>query len=188
MLFINIFNLQFFFLQATTLRREPSPMKLLWRQICEVKTVERGCNSSLTIALNILCYVRSTIFFCKLLFSWIEFDNFSFYFQETYNSQLRKRHGNDPSTHPDFDLDLWMDARSYGGPDRNRVYRLSNITGENLRTACSVSIIRSLQSISSTQFQEFAALQEHTTHLTEKYEWLSADYEELRHMVMDMRS
>jgi len=32
------------------------------------------------------------------------------------------------------------------------------------------------------------ALQQHTTHLTEKYERLSADYEQLRQMIMDMRS
>jgi hypothetical protein len=31
-------------------------------------------------------------------------------------------------------------------------------------------------------------LQQHMTHLTEKYEWLSVDYEQLRQMVMDMRS
>jgi hypothetical protein len=31
-------------------------------------------------------------------------------------------------------------------------------------------------------------LQQHMTHLTKKYEQLSADYEQLRQMVMDMRS
>jgi hypothetical protein len=33
-----------------------------------------------------------------------------------------------------------------------------------------------------------AALQEHTADVNEKYERLSTDYEELRRMVMDMRS
>jgi hypothetical protein len=42
--------------------------------------------------------------------------------------------------------------------------------------------------VSSTQCQEFVALQQHTAHLTEKYEQLSADYEQLRQMIMDMRS
>jgi hypothetical protein len=32
------------------------------------------------------------------------------------------------------------------------------------------------------------ALQQHTTHLTKKYEQLSADYEQLCQMIIDMRS
>jgi molecular chaperone GrpE (heat shock protein) len=81
-----------------------------------------------------------------------------------------------------------MEAGLFGGPDKNRVYELSNTTVENLQMACSVLTIESSQSILSTQSQEFAALQEHTAHLTEKYERISADYEELRQVVMDMRS
>jgi hypothetical protein len=46
---------------------------------------------------------------------------------------LRERYEDDPSTHPDFDLDLWMDVGSAGGTDKNRVYGLSNIMVENLR-------------------------------------------------------
>jgi len=92
-----------------------------------------------------------------------------------------------PSTHLDFNPNLWMEARLSGGLDRNRVYGLSNTVTKNLRTARSVSTIRSSQSISSTQFQEFTALQQHTTNLIEKYERLSKDYEQLFQMVMDMR-
>jgi hypothetical protein len=142
---------------------------------------KKGCNSLLTTTLNTLWYVRSTIFFCKLLFSWIEF-------QKTYNSRSRERYEDDPSTHLDFDLNLWMKAWLFGGPDKNRVYWFSNTTAENLQTTRSISIVRSLQSISSTQSQEFAALQQQTIHLTEKYERVSADCEELRWMVIDMRS
>jgi hypothetical protein len=105
--------------------------------------------------------------------------DFGFYFQKTYNSRLRERYGDDPSTHSDFDLNLWMEARSSGGPDRNRVYELFNTTTENLRTARSVSTAGSSQSVSSTQSRKFT-LQQHTTHLTKKYERLSADYEQLR--------
>ena len=47
-------------------------------------------------------------------------------FQETYNSRLRERYGDNLSTHPDFDPDLWMEVGSSGGPDKNRVYGLSN--------------------------------------------------------------
>jgi len=45
-----------------------------------------------------------------------------FYFQETYNSRLRERYGDDPLTHPEFDLDLWIEVGSSGGPDKNQVY------------------------------------------------------------------
>jgi len=64
------------------------------------------------------------------------------------------------------------------------VYKLSNTTIENLQTTCSVSTIGSSQSIPSIQAPKFAALihqgvQEHTTHLNEKYKWLSMDYEDV---------
>jgi hypothetical protein len=46
-------------------------------------------------------------------------------------------------THPEFDPDLWMEVRSLGGPDKNRVYRLSNTTADNLWSARSVSTVGS---------------------------------------------
>jgi len=64
-------------------------------------------------------------------------------FQETYNSRLRERYGDNPSTHPDFDPDFWMEVGSSGGPDKNRVYGLSNTTAENLCLARSVSTVGS---------------------------------------------
>jgi len=72
--------------------------------------------------------------------------------------------------------DLWMEVRSSGGPDKNRVYGLSNTTAENLQGARSVSTVGSSQSVSSTQSKEFVALQQHTAQLTEKYDHLSAAY------------
>ena len=99
-----------------------------------------------------------------------------------------------------------MEVGSSGGPDKNRVYGLSNTTAENLRAARSVSTVGSSQSVSNTQSNEFVALQQHTTHLTEKYkqlsanyeqntahltekyEQLSANYEQLRQMVMNLTS
>jgi len=109
----------------------------------------------LTTTLNTSWYVRLTILFCKLLFSWIEYDDFFFNFQETYNSWLRERYEDDPSTHPD----LWMEVGSSGGPDKNQVYGLSKTTAENLRAARSVSTVRSSQSVLSTQSKEFMAVQ-----------------------------
>jgi hypothetical protein len=149
---------------------------------------QKRCNNSLTTALNTLWYVHWTIFFRKLLFSWIEFDDIFFNFQETYNNRLKKRYGDDPSTHLGFNPNLWMEVGSSGGHDKNRMYKLSNTTTKNLRAARSVSTVESSQSVSSTQSQEIVALQQHTAHLTEKYERLSTDYEQLHQMVMDMRS
>jgi hypothetical protein len=56
----------------------------------------------------------------------------------------------DPSTHSNFNPDLWMKAGSSGGPDKNWVYELSNTTAENLWVVLSVSTIGSSQSVSST--------------------------------------
>jgi hypothetical protein len=103
-----------------------------------------------------------------------------FYFQETYNSWLRERYGDDPLTHPEFDPDLWMEVGSSGGPDKNRVYGLSNITAANLRAARSISTVGSSQSVSSTQSKKFMALQQHTAQLTEKYDHLSVAYAQLK--------
>ena len=55
-----------------------------------------------------------------------------FHFQETYNSRLRERHGDDASTHPKFDPDLWMEVGLSGGLDKNQVYEISNTMTENL--------------------------------------------------------
>jgi hypothetical protein len=62
----------------------------------------------------------------------------------------RQRYGDDSSTHPNIDLDLWLEAGSSGGPDKNQVYELFNTTTENLWMACSVSTIGCSQSIPST--------------------------------------
>jgi hypothetical protein len=101
---------------------------------------------------------------------------FYFYFQETYNNRLRERYGDDTLTHPEFDPDLWMEVGSSGGPDKNRVYGLSNTTADNLRSTRSFSTVGSSQSISSSQSKEFVALQQ----LTEKYDNLQAEYAQLK--------
>jgi hypothetical protein len=70
---------------------------------------------------------------------------------------------------------------SSGGPDNNRVYGLSNTTAENLRSARSVSTVGSTPSVSSTRSEELTALKQ-------QYQQLSTNYNELRHIVMEMRS
>jgi len=94
---------------------------------------------------------------------------------------LRERYRDNPSTHPDFDPDLWIEAGSSGGPDKNRVYGLSNITAENLRLARSVSTVGSSPSVSNTQSEELIALKQ-------QYQQLLTNYDELRQIVMEMRS
>ena len=74
-----------------------------------------------------------------------------------------------------------MEAGSSGGPDKNRVYRLSNTTAENLRSARSVSTVGSSPSVSNTQSEEFIGLKQ-------QYQQLSTNYDELRQIVMEMRS
>jgi hypothetical protein len=98
----------------------------------------------------------------------------------------------DPSTRPNLDLDLWLKANSSDGPDTNWMYKLSNITTKNLRTARSASTIGCLQSIPSTQTSEFRTMldqriQAQMTHLNDKCERLIIDYEELRQLIMEMR-
>jgi len=50
-----------------------------------------------------------------------------------------------PSTYLDFDPNLWMETWLSGGPNRNRVYGLSNTITKNLRTARNVSTVGSSQ-------------------------------------------
>jgi hypothetical protein len=73
-----------------------------------------------------------------------------------------------------------MEVGSSGGPDKNRVYGLSNTTVDNLQTTRSVSTIGSSQWISSSQSKEFVALQQRTTQLTKKYDHLLAEYTQLK--------
>jgi len=121
-------------------------------------------------------FVQPFYFVCYYVY-WIEYDDYFFFnFQETYNNRLRERYGDDTLTHPEFDLDLWIEVESSGGPDKNQVYGLSNTTAENLRSTRSISTIGSSQSISSSQSKEFVALQQHTAQLTKKYDHLSAEY------------
>jgi len=106
---------------------------------------------------------------------------------------LKERYEDNLSTHPDLDLDLLLEARLLGGPNRNQVYEHSNTMAENLLITCSVLTVGCSQSLPSTQTLGFAVMlnqqvQDETTHLDEKYEQLIADYEELRRVIIEMRS
>ena len=58
--------------------------------------------------------------------------NLFFSFHDTYNSLLKKRYEDNPTTHPDLDPDFWLDSRSSSGPNRNWMYIICNATTENL--------------------------------------------------------
>jgi len=119
-------------------------------------------------------------YFVSYYVYWIENDDYFFYFQETYNNRLRERYGDDILTHPEFDPDLWMEVGLSGGPDKNRVYGLSNTTADNLWSTHTVL------TIGSSQSKEFVALLsntttlQHTAQLTDKYDHLSAEYAQLK--------
>jgi len=66
---------------------------------------------------------------------------FFFSFEYTYNNCLKEIYRDDPSTHLDLDLNLWLEVGSFGRPDRNWVYELFDTTVENLRITRSVSIV-----------------------------------------------
>ena len=89
---------------------------------------------------------------------------------------MRETYGDDPSTHPEFDPDLWMEAGSSGGPDKNQVYGLSNTRADNLRTTRTASTVGSSQSVSSSQSKEFVALQQKCDHLSKAYTQLKEQY------------
>ena len=153
--------------------REPSPMKLFVETHVQSDDHKKRCSSSLTIELNTLLYIGFQPF-SFLCFYFLEFDDFIFYFHETYNSQLKGRYMDDPLTHPNFDLDMWLEVGSSDEPDRNRVYELFNTTVENLQRTHSFLTIECSQSIPVTQFSNFTNLldqgvQAHTNYLNEKY-------------------
>jgi hypothetical protein len=139
-----------FILQATTLGQEPSPMELfvemhMWSDDRQ-KRMQRLIDNR---AQHFVVCWFSTIFFLKLLFTWIWWFYF-FYFQGTYNNRLNERYGNDLSTQSDSDPDLWLKAGLSSGPHRNWVYELSNTMTKNLRMTCGVSTVGCSQSVPST--------------------------------------
>jgi hypothetical protein len=86
-----------------------------------------------------------------LSYYFLSFDEFIFSFQDMCNSQLKEKYGDDPSTHPDLDLDLWLEVGLSGRFDRNQMYRLSNTTVKNLWMTYSVLTFGCLQSIPRMQ-------------------------------------
>jgi hypothetical protein len=67
--------------------------------------VKKECNNLWIAELNTLWYVGFQPF-VFLSYYLLEFDEFIFSFQETYNNRLKERYEDDPSIHPDINPDL----------------------------------------------------------------------------------
>jgi len=67
-----------------------------------------------------------------------------FIFQDIYSTRLQERYENDPLTHPELDLDLWLEAGSSIRPDKNQVFGILNVTVEDMLMGRSVSTVGSL--------------------------------------------
>jgi hypothetical protein len=119
-------------LQATVFGHEPSSIELFVETHVWSDDRQKGMQQLIDSRNQhfVVCWF-SIIFFLSYYF--LEFDEFIFSFHDTYNIWLKKRYMDDPSTHPDIDLDLWLVAGSSDGLKRNRMYGLSNTTVENLR-------------------------------------------------------
>jgi hypothetical protein len=118
--------------------------------MCGLMTAKKGSKNSWIVKLSTLWYVVFNLFFLNLLF----FEFSDFFFQDTYNTWLKERYDDDPSTHPD----LWLEVGSSSGLNRNQVYDLSNTTTEFLCMTYSVSTVGCSQSVPSTQTLEFEVI------------------------------
>ena len=132
----------------------------------------------------------STIFYLKLLLFFILL---TYFFQDTYNIQLKERHGDDLLIHLDLNSNLWLEKGSSYGPNRNWVNGLPNIMVENLWMTYSISTIGFSQSILSAQTPKFEAtldqwVKNQTTHFVVDYERLSTKTTKIYRLVMEIRS
>jgi len=128
---------------------EPSLIELLWKRMCKLMTTKMRCNSSWIAELSTLWYAVFNHFFFLNYYSY-EFANF-FSSIHIYNIGLKEKYGDDSSTHPNLDPNLWLEIESFGGPDWNRVYDLFDTTSAFLQTAHNVWTVWCSQLILSTQ-------------------------------------
>ena len=55
------------------------------------------------------------------------------------------KYGEDPSTNPEYDLDLWLEVGAIGGLDKNQVYGIFMIITRYMRLGYSVSTVSILK-------------------------------------------
>ena len=94
-----------FLLQAMIFGHELSLIEVLLKRMCGVMTIKKGCNSLLITELSTLWYAGYQLFFF-LSYYFLEFNEFIFYFHDTYNSRWKERYMDNPSTYSDIDLNL----------------------------------------------------------------------------------
>ena len=58
---------------------------------------------------------------------------------------MRARYGEDPSTYPEYNLDLWLEVGAIGGLDKNQVYGIFMIITRYMRLGYSVSTVSTLK-------------------------------------------
>jgi len=147
----------FFYYRLRFLNTSQAQWSFLLKHMCGAITTKNGCNSSLIVELSTLWYgcFQSLFFLC---YYFLEFDEFIFCFQDTYNNRLKEKYMDNPSTLLDIDLDLWLKTWLSYGLDTNQVYRLSNSTTKNLRTTRSASTVGCPQLIPSVQTLEFTGM------------------------------
>jgi len=133
LLLINIFNLQHFFQTSYVSWTWAEPNGAVYRDArAEWRPPKGGATVREQPCSTLHGMFVQSFYFVSYYFLELNMMIFLKKFQETYNSRLRERYGDDPSIHPEFNPDLWMEVGSSGGLDKNRVYGLSNTTAENL--------------------------------------------------------
>jgi hypothetical protein len=108
----------------------------------------------------------------------------TFFFQKTYNTWLHERYMDFPLTHLELDPDLWLEAKSTDGPNRNWVYDILNTTIENMQGRGRSVLTVGSQPRSSHQFSIVQAIvreqiESQTTQLNEetvglRIKWMSS--------------
>jgi len=61
---------------------------------------------------------------------------------------MHTKPGEDLSTHPKYDSELWLEVGATGESNKNRIYDISITMTQDLMSGCSVSTVGSLQSCS----------------------------------------
>jgi hypothetical protein len=61
---------------------------------------------------------------------------------------MHTKPGEDPSTYPKYDSELWLEVGATGGPNKNQIYDISITMTQDLMSGCSVSTVGTPQSYS----------------------------------------
>ena len=110
-----------------------------WKHLYGERIDKKGCISSWATELSCLLHVNVETL-CTL-FGLIFFFIISltlFFIYKQYNINIHVKHGEDPSTHPEYDLELWFEVGATSGFDKNWVYGFFMTMTFDMRSDCSV--------------------------------------------------